>query len=164
MTITELAAFLGVSRPRASQIISTARERGNPVSEPLTLPEQPHIALAIITSMLGVAFSMVDFLADGIQINASKTAPRLLLCLLVFVPPFLFSALDPAIFVTAIGFAGGFGEAFLNGLLPVAMVWVGRYRRELGGTVQLAGNKAMLIGLFAISVAVMVLELIFVLS
>jgi 8-oxo-dGTP diphosphatase len=54
LTVTELAAFLGVTRPRASQIISAARERGNPVTEPLTLPEQPHIALAIITSDRGV--------------------------------------------------------------------------------------------------------------
>ena len=63
MTITELAAFLGVSRPRASQIISVARERGNPVTEPLTLPEQPHVALAIITSDQGV---LVARRRDGI--------------------------------------------------------------------------------------------------
>jgi 8-oxo-dGTP diphosphatase len=54
LTVTELAAFLGVSRPRASQIIAVARERGNPVTEPLTLPEPPHIALAVITSDQGV--------------------------------------------------------------------------------------------------------------
>ena len=54
LTVTELAAFLGVSRPRASQMISAAREKGNPVTEPLTLPEPPHIALAIITSDEGV--------------------------------------------------------------------------------------------------------------
>lgn len=63
MTITELAAFLGVSRPRASQIISVARERGNPVTEPLTLPEQPHVVLAIITSDRGV---LVAKRKDGI--------------------------------------------------------------------------------------------------
>lgn len=54
LSVTELAAFLGVSRPRASQIISAARERGNPVTEPLTLPEQPHVVLAVITSDRGV--------------------------------------------------------------------------------------------------------------
>ncbi len=54
LTVTELAAFLGVSRARASQIISLAREKGNPVTEPLTLPEQPHVALAVITSDRGV--------------------------------------------------------------------------------------------------------------
>lgn len=63
MTITELAAFLGVSRPRASKIISVARERGNPVTEPLTLPEQPHVALAVITSDRGV---LVAKRVDGI--------------------------------------------------------------------------------------------------
>jgi len=50
LTRDELAAFLGVSPPRVSQIISAARKRGNPVTEPLTLPEQPHVALAIITN------------------------------------------------------------------------------------------------------------------
>lgn len=63
LTITELAAFLGVSRPRASQIIAAARERGNPVTEPLTLPEQPHVVLAVITSDRGV---LVAKRRDGI--------------------------------------------------------------------------------------------------
>lgn len=119
---------------------------------------------AIITSMLGVAFSLVDFIADGMEVKAKRLSTRAFLCLLVFLPPFLFSSLDPKIFVTAIGFAGGFGEAFLNGLLPVALVWVGRYQRELGGQAQLTGEKPMLAMLFALSVAVMVLEAIFVFS
>jgi 8-oxo-dGTP pyrophosphatase MutT (NUDIX family) len=54
VTITELAAFMGVTRTRASQLITRAREKGNPVTEPTTLPEQPHVALAIITSNQGV--------------------------------------------------------------------------------------------------------------
>ena len=63
MTVTELAAFLGVSRPRASQIIAKAREKGNPVTEPLTLPEKPPVALAVITSDRGV---LVAKRKDGI--------------------------------------------------------------------------------------------------
>jgi 8-oxo-dGTP pyrophosphatase MutT (NUDIX family) len=54
VTVTELAAFMGVSRARASQMIKQAREKGNPVTEPLSLPEQPHVALAVITSDRGV--------------------------------------------------------------------------------------------------------------
>lgn len=119
---------------------------------------------AVITSMLGVAFSMVDFIADGLNINPTKPSNRTALCILVFLIPFLFAALDPAIFVTAIGFAGGFGEAFLNGLLPVAMVWIGRYRRELGGHPQLGGNKAMLSALFALALCVVILEVIFLIA
>lgn len=63
LTIAEVAAFMGVSRPRASQIIAKARERGNPVTEPTTLPEQPHVALAIITSETSV---LVAKRKDGI--------------------------------------------------------------------------------------------------
>jgi 8-oxo-dGTP diphosphatase len=63
VTIEELAAFMGVTRQRASQIIARAREKGNPVTEPTTLPEQPHVALAIITSDRGV---LVARRRDGI--------------------------------------------------------------------------------------------------
>lgn len=63
VTIEELAAFMGVTRQRASQIIARAREKGNPVTEPTTLPEQPHVALAIITSHRGV---LVAKRRDGI--------------------------------------------------------------------------------------------------
>ncbi|MBF8262886.1 MAG: tyrP-B [Parachlamydiales bacterium] len=115
---------------------------------------------AVITSMLGVAFSMVDFLGDGF--NMSRTgSKRLLLTFLTFLPPFLFTIWDPTIFVTAIGFAGGFGEAFLNGLLPVALVWVGRYRHRLEGEPQLPGNRWLLGALFGCGVLVMIIQLIF---
>lgn len=63
VSIDELAAFMGVSRARASQMITRAREKGNPVTEPTTLPEQPHVALAIITSDRGV---LVAKRKDGI--------------------------------------------------------------------------------------------------
>jgi 8-oxo-dGTP diphosphatase len=63
LTLVELAATLGISHQRASQLIALARERGNPVTEPTTLPEQPHVALAIITSDRGV---LVAKRQDGI--------------------------------------------------------------------------------------------------
>jgi 8-oxo-dGTP diphosphatase len=63
LTLVELAATLGISHQRASQLIALAREKGNPVTEPTTLPEQPHVALAIITSDRGV---LVAKRRDGI--------------------------------------------------------------------------------------------------
>jgi 8-oxo-dGTP pyrophosphatase MutT (NUDIX family) len=50
LTHEELAAFMGVTRAAVSQRIARAREKGYPVTEPATLPEQPHVGLAIITS------------------------------------------------------------------------------------------------------------------
>jgi tyrosine-specific transport protein len=149
-----------------SSIEQTLAE-GNPATAALqTMVDSPWIMrmgqcfafFAIITSMLGVAFSMVDFIADGLNIKANRAFIRLFLTGVVFTPPFLLATIDPKIFVAAIGFAGGFGEAFLNGLLPVAIVWVGRYKRELGGHEQLGGNQLMLISLFVLSLSVMVLE------
>ena len=112
---------------------------------------------AIATSMLGVAFSMVDFLGDGLKIGR-RGFSRIFLCLLVFLPPYLLSTINPEIFITALGIAGGFGEAFLNGMLPVMLVWVGRYTRELGGKEMLFGKKGILSLLFALALCVMGLE------
>jgi len=67
LTERELAAFMDVTPTRAGQIIKRGRkirqEKGNPVTEPATLPEQPHVALAIITSDQGV---LVAKRKDGI--------------------------------------------------------------------------------------------------
>ena len=82
---------------------------------------------AIVTSVLGVSFSMVDFLGDGFRIPHRKGWKRAGLTVLTFVPPFIFATLNPDIFTTALGIAGGFGEAFLNGLLPVGLMWAGKY-------------------------------------
>jgi 8-oxo-dGTP diphosphatase len=54
LSMAELASFLGMSRPAASQIIKRARERGDPVTEPTSLPEPLPVVLAIITSEQGV--------------------------------------------------------------------------------------------------------------
>lgn len=181
--ILRLSIFLGTGIPLAIYIlwqwliigavpsgaIQTAMEQGLPVTAALeSLTGRAWIIeagryfafFAIITSMLGVAFSMVDFLGDGFNIGRTGSK-RCLLTFLTFLPPFLFTVWDPAIFVTAIGFAGGFGEAFLNGLLPIALVWVGRYRHRLEGAPQLPGNRWLLAVLFGCAVLVMVIQLIF---
>jgi len=118
---------------------------------------------ALITSMLGVAFSMVDFLGDGLKIKRTGKQ-RAILCAIVFLPPFILTTLDPSIFVTALGFAGGFGEAFLNGLIPVMFVWVGRYMMKLGGRKQLFGGRILLAILFILSLSVAAFEVAFVLA
>jgi tyrosine-specific transport protein len=106
---------------------------------------------ALVTSMLGVAFSLVDFLGD-----AAHKIKRGYLCLATFIPPFIFAVLDPTIFDRALGYAGGYGEAFLNGLLPVALIWVGKY--HVGLKSQLYIKKWMLRVLFAAGLFVIGLE------
>ena len=108
---------------------------GEPITETLQrVTDNPRVVLlsqyfgffALITSFLGVSLSMVDFIADGLGLNREGLS-RFGLCLIVFFPPTIFAFTNPGIFIQAIGIAGGFGEAILNGLLPIAIVWVGRY-------------------------------------
>lgn len=149
--------------------IQTALENGLPATAALesmtnvswiVLAGRYFAFFAVITSMLGVAFSMVDFLGDGL--NWKRTgASRILLTILTFLVPCALTIIDPAIFVTAIGFAGGFGEAFLNGLLPIAMVWVGRYHLKLEGMHQLTGDRRLLRILFYSAIFVMIVQMIF---
>jgi tyrosine-specific transport protein len=106
---------------------------------------------ALVTSFLGVAFSVVDFLNDGLKCQGKK---RPLLVVLTFVPPAMCAFLNPAIFETALGIAGGFGEAFLNGLLPVALVWKYRKMQSIG----FIPGKNLLAFLFAFALFVMGLE------
>ena len=108
---------------------------------------------ALVTSFLGVAFSVVDFLNDGMKLKGKK---RPLLVMLTFVPPALCAILDPTIFEKALGVAGGFGEAFLNGLLPVVLAW--KYRSLSRNSGEAISGRGMLISLFAFGLFVMGLE------
>jgi tyrosine-specific transport protein len=98
---------------------------------------------ALVTSLLGVAFSMVDFLSDGLKI-AKYGVQRLFLCLITFIPPLVFSIIYPGMFIKALSFAGGFGESILNGVFPILMVWRGHYYFNLKTIFPFLKNKSLL--------------------
>ncbi len=148
------------------EMILEAQNLGLPATQALqSVTGKPWIYLigkyfaffAIVTSLLGVAFSMVDFLADGLKIS-TKGSKQMFLSFLTFSPPFIFAGINPIFFDKALGIAGGFGEAVLNGLFPVGLVWMGRYALNLKTESAILGKKWVLILLFAISVCVMALE------
>jgi tyrosine-specific transport protein len=150
----------------SEEALLLARTQGRSVAEALqTVVHHPWIPIlgtyfalfAIITSLLGVAFSMVDFLGDGLG-SSREGLPRVWLTLLTVVPPAVFAVANPGVFVEAIGFAGGYGEAVLNGLLPVCMVWIGRYKCGLDSELALPGGKGLLLILGAITLVVMGIE------
>ncbi len=114
---------------------------------------------ALVTSLLGVSLSMVDFIADGLHEMNRSGVRRLGLVALVLTPPFVFAIVSPGLFNVAMGLAGGFGEAFLNGLFPVALVWIGRYQMNLSSQWHLPGGKPILVLLFLGALLVAGLEL-----
>ncbi len=99
---------------------------------------------ALATSFFGVTLGMLDFLADGLGVKKNKKG-RLFLCALVYLPPLFFAVSHPHVFLIALDFAGGFGSALLLGLLPILMVWAGRYHHKLESRFSLPGGRGLLI-------------------
>jgi tyrosine-specific transport protein len=113
---------------------------------------------AIVTSFLGVSLSLRDFLADGLRIQKTHKG-RLALYFLTFTPPFLITLIDPRAFLNALQYAGAFGVVTLLGLLPVLMVWSGRYRQHRTGPFQTPGGRWALGLALIISLIVIGLEI-----
>ncbi|MEN9344229.1 MAG: hypothetical protein RLZZ453_1016 [Chlamydiota bacterium] len=98
------------------------------------------------TSYIGLSLAYFDFLADGLKIT-KKGWHKLALCLIVFVPPTLIGMTYPDIFLTMLGYAGGFSCAILFGLFPPLMVWIGRYVKKETPHPQIPGGKIFLFAL-----------------
>lgn len=104
---------------------------------------------ALATSFLGVALGLRDFLADGLKIEKDIKG-KILLALMVLIPPLFIAVSYPHIFLVSLDYAGGFGCALLLGLLPILMTWRGRYFLKLPYYPQLPGGRIvlLLLGLF----------------
>lgn len=106
---------------------------------------------ALTTSFLGVTLGLFDFFADGLKIS-KKGRSRIALYLLVYLPPTAIAMLFPNIFIRALSYAGGVGCVLLLGLIPVMMVWSGRYRKQLDRSHEQLGGGKWVLSLLAIFV------------
>lgn len=114
--------------------------------------------LAMTTTFLGIALSVVDFLADGLGIR-NEGLSKAGLCCLALLPPLVLSSINPKLFLIALRYAGSFGAMILFGLLPPLMVWNGRYRMGIQGKQLLPGGRPLLLLLIVSSLIVVGLEL-----
>ena len=85
---------------------------------------------AIVSSFIGLALSLCDFMRDLLR-RYDIVLSQLVLALLTILPPFVFSLLYPGGFSLALKYAGFF-VACINLLLPAAMVMRLRYGRVSG--------------------------------
>ena len=115
---------------------------------------------ALTTSFIPLALSFFDFLADGLKWE-KKGIRRVSLCAVVFGVPMMIAIAYPNIFLTALGYAGGISCAFLFGLMPPVLAWVGRYIKHYPRERdQLPGGKAALIFLMAFAILILAAEVI----
>lgn len=112
---------------------------------------------AIVTSLITNSLSCIDFLSDGLQVrNEGRT--RAFLCALVLLSPLPFAMTYPHIFLTALGYAGGFFTVILFGILPPLIVWACRYKIQLSSPFVLRGGK------FALSIVIGLFSMVFILE
>jgi tyrosine-specific transport protein len=147
-----LALILGIVPVGGTNGLSAALAQGEPATQFLRAHvEGRYVAqiaeffafFAIVTSFLGMALGLFDFLADGLHIPKMGWG-NVLLGLLIVVPTLIFAVKFERIFLLALDTSGGFGDTILNGIIPVLMVWMGRYRLGYKGAEQVPGGKVAL--------------------
>lgn len=99
---------------------------------------------ALITSFLGIALGLFDFLSDGLDIKKAGWG-NALLAILIIIPVFIFAAYFERVFLIALDTTGGFGDSILNGIIPVLMVWIGRYHLKFPDDHRIPGGKPLLV-------------------
>lgn len=95
---------------------------------------------AIVTSYLGLSLALFYFLKDGFQeikISMSRNA----IIFSSIVPTLVLAMMFPKALVQCLDISGGYGDTILSGLIPIAMVWVGRYKKNMKGEFQVPGGK-----------------------
>ncbi|MEE3003284.1 MAG: aromatic amino acid transport family protein [Pseudomonadota bacterium] len=84
---------------------------------------------ALSSSVLGIAVSLFDFLADRLMYGYLKFT-RMAIIFLTLFPPFIFTLFYPQGFIFALSFAGFF-VAILNGIIPVMMFYKHRIKNDI---------------------------------
>lgn len=112
---------------------------------------------AIVTSFLGIALGLFDFLADGLKIKKEGWG-KLALGSLIIIPSLIFATQYERAFLTSLETSGGIGDSILNGMIPVLMAWIGRYRMGYVGEFRVPGGKPVLCGLFAFFFCALVVQ------
>jgi tyrosine-specific transport protein len=113
---------------------------------------------ALITSFLGIALGLFDFLADGFKIKRQGWG-HLNLGLMVALPVLFFTFTLEKIFLRALDMSGGIGDAILLGLMPALMLWVGRYRMGLKSEFRTPGGKPLIVAIICYSFFVFTIEI-----
>ncbi len=113
---------------------------------------------AIGTSYLAIGLGLFDFLADLFRIEKNRKG-KFILGLLVVIPTLCITMTFPNIFLVALDITGGFGDSLLNGVIPVLLVWIGRYVIGYKSELKLLGGRAMLTLLFLCSISIIAAQI-----
>ena len=125
----------------------------------LSVSAQFFAFFALVTSYLGISLGLKDFLRDLFSLSSKKTT-NILMGMLAIVPSLILAILFPKAFILGLEFSGGFGDSFLSALIPVLMIWVGRYYKSYEGPMRLFGGRKLLVLLGLISIFIFLVQII----
>ena len=112
---------------------------------------------AIVTPFMANTMAFVDFLKDGLNIS-KESKYELAVYGLALVPPTLLTLFFPNLFLKALRAAGGFADVLLFGVLPVMIVAIGRYIKNIKGPFIAPGGKLFLIIILLFSVGFLLIR------
>lgn len=114
---------------------------------------------ALVSSFLAIAISFVDFFKDSFSTTITKKSQKFLIHCFVFLPPLFFSFFNPHVFLKSLEFAGGFVDVILFGILPILIIWNGRYIKKVQSTYTVSGGKFFLCLLLILSIAILFIQI-----
>lgn len=101
---------------------------------------------ALVTSYLSLSLALFDFIKDLFKsLSVNKKNPNVLdknkIILLSLAPSLILAVFYPRALLEFLDLSGGFGDVLLSGLIPITMIWVGRYRKNMKSEYQVPGGK-----------------------
>ncbi len=100
--------------------------------------------LAIVTSYFGLSMALFHFLGDCFKEMKINLGRNLVIFLTVF-PALILGILYPRALLQFLDLSGGYGDTILSGLIPVGLVWAGRYHKKLQSVYTVPGKKVALV-------------------
>jgi tyrosine-specific transport protein len=114
------------------------------------------VSVYVLTSFLSVSISLADFIADGLK--KTKTGrDSVLIHALCFLPPLFIVLLKPGVFISALAYAGIWCIALLI-ILPLLMLYSGRYKNTLSDHHILPGGRWFITVMLIIACAFLVVQ------
>lgn len=112
---------------------------------------------AILTPILPITLSFVDFLKDGLM-KAGRRESNWPYYGMVLLPPLFFTLLYPNLFLEALSFAGGFIDVLLFGFMPACVILYARDKHKKSGAYQVMGGKLTPILVIVICIVILFIK------
>jgi tyrosine-specific transport protein len=118
-------------------------------------------SICVLTSFLGVALSLSDFLEDGTGVSKKTPKGMTINAVMTFLPPLAIAIFYPKAFIIALSFGGMFSIILLI-ILPALMAICAHYKlRNTGATYQVFGGQTMRFLVLILALVALVLSVIY---